>query len=252
MYHELERKGTPLCSLEPGYVRYVVKVETFRDQLQWLSAEGFRADCIGGVLAQPSTQPMIIVTFDDGTASDLEIAAPELMRHGFNATFFVTTGFLGRRGYLTKPQVRALADQGFEIGSHGATHRYLTELDAAEAQIELSNSKTLLEQITGRPVRHVSAPGGRWDRRIARLAREAGFATFATSDIGLTDLTQPTLRRLAVMRQTTDRQFQDMCLGRHLTGPRLRARGLRLAKRFLGNARYEAIRARFLGPPAGR
>ena len=247
MYHEIEREGRPLCSSEPGYIRYVVTERAFRQQLEWLSSVGIRGDAVSGVLTKPPQQRSVIVTFDDGSASDLDIAAPELLRRGFGATFFVTTGFLGRAGHLTTSQVRELCDLGFEIGSHGVTHRYLTDLSPAEARSELVDSRSALEDITGRSIQHVSAPGGRWNTRIARLAREAGFITLATSDIGLNDLTATTLRRLAVTRPTSLAQFRDMCLGHHLTGAILRSTGLRVVKRLVGNARYESMRTRLLG-----
>ena len=248
MYHEIEREGRPLCSSEPGYIRYVVTERAFRQQLDWLSSAGIRGDSVSGVLTTPPQQRSIVLTFDDGSASDLDIAAPELLRRGFRATFFVTTGFLGRPGYLTASQVRELCDLGFEIGSHGVTHRYLTDLSLAEARSELVDSRSTLQDITGRSIQRVSAPGGRWDRRVARLARDAGFIMLATSDIGLNDLTAMTLRRLAVTRPTSLAQFRDMCLGQHLTGAILRSTGLRVVKRLLGNDRYEAMRTRLLGP----
>ena len=248
MYHEIEREGRPLCSSESGYVRYVVAEDAFRQQLEWLSSAGIRGDCVSGMVADPARQPGVILTFDDGSASDLDIAAPELLRHGFRATFFVTTGFLGRPGYLTASLVRELCDLGLEIGSHGVTHRYLTDLSLPEARSELVGSRSALEDITGRSVQHLSAPGGRWNSRVARLAREAGYITLATSDVGLNEVTARTLRRLAVTRLTSMTQYREMCFGQRLTGAILRSTGLRVVKSLLGNSRYESMRSRLLGP----
>src|SRR5208283_5086967 len=54
---------------------------------------------------------------------------PILQQCDFAATFFITTGFLEKRGYLSKPQLRELSGLGFEIGCHSMTHPYLTDLD---------------------------------------------------------------------------------------------------------------------------
>ena len=42
MYHELELAGRKLCQSEPGYVRYILPIETFREQMSWLKKSGFR------------------------------------------------------------------------------------------------------------------------------------------------------------------------------------------------------------------
>ena len=63
----------------------------------------------------------VALTFDDGYASHFELVAPLLVRYRFSGTFFVTTGFIERRGYLSWEQLRKLRFLGMEIGSHGAT-----------------------------------------------------------------------------------------------------------------------------------
>jgi hypothetical protein len=49
------------------------------------------------------------------------------------------------------------------------------------------------------------------------------------------------------MRTTSLTEFNDLCDGRGLFLPKLKTSALRAAKRALGNARYERIRARLLG-----
>ena len=38
MYHELELAGRKLCQSEPGYVRYILPLETFRGQMAWMKS----------------------------------------------------------------------------------------------------------------------------------------------------------------------------------------------------------------------
>ena len=104
MYHELELPKRQLCQSEPGYVRYIVPAADFRSQVKflresglpvWNATQSFSADRDG-----------IVLTFDDGCETDLLTAAPILRDAGFNATFYVTTGFLGTRGYMLPGQVR--------------------------------------------------------------------------------------------------------------------------------------------------
>src|SRR5688500_7529622 len=123
MYHELERPRRALCDDSPGYLRYVVREEDFLRQLDHLRERGIAGLDVSTALMRPS--PGVAITFDDGCETDLLIAAPALRERDFGATFYITTGFLGRRGYLDSQQLRTLAESGFEIGSHGVTHRFL-------------------------------------------------------------------------------------------------------------------------------
>lgn len=246
MYHELEQTGRALCSSAPGYVRYVVGEESFQSQLARMASLGLHGVAVGTALDATAAGSIVVVTFDDGCASDLEIAAPLLSAHGFSSTHYVTSGSLDTRGFLSRSQLQELAELGFEIGSHSVTHRYLTDLTTNEIEREISDSKAELESLIGRPVEHFSCPGGRWDARVARIVREAGYRTMATSDVGTNQPDWFKLSRLAVMRGTSLETFDDLCRGRGLTGPRIRTRALRVAKAVLGNRLYDSLRARIV------
>jgi peptidoglycan/xylan/chitin deacetylase (PgdA/CDA1 family) len=182
MYHEVEVPGRPLCQDAPGYVRYVVRESELRAQIDRLKRAGFAGVSVGGAFSGvEDAGRRVAITFDDGCETDLTVAAPVLHGAGFGATSYVTVEHVGRRGYLSRAQLRELADTGIEIGSHGATHRYLHDLGDDEVARELSTSKKALEDATGRAVVHFSCPGGRWDRRIATAARRARSARRGSS-----------------------------------------------------------------------
>lgn len=144
----------------------------------------------------------VVFTFDDGHASHLEVVAPLLVRYKYTGTFFITTGYIGKPGYLTWDQVRKLVFLGMEIGSHGASHRPLTELSAAEVLEELKSSKELLSQQTGVPVKALAAPGGWWNRKVADASKEAGYEAAWVSTIGTNGKeTNPLALRRVVVRQ---------------------------------------------------
>ena len=144
----------------------------------------------------------VVFTFDDGHASHLEIVAPLLVRYHFTGTFFITTGHLGKPGYLTWEQVRKLVFLGMEIGSHGASHRPLTELSAAEVLEELTTSKELLTQQLGVPIQALAAPGGYWNRTVAEASQAAGYEAVWVSSIGTNGReTNPHALRRVVVRQ---------------------------------------------------
>jgi peptidoglycan/xylan/chitin deacetylase (PgdA/CDA1 family) len=247
MYHEIERAGRPLAASAPGYLRYVVSETAFAAQLDWMRSSQLRGVALGQARAAGFEAPgQVVITFDDGCESDLLMAAPLLAERGFGATFYVVSEWVGTRaGFLGAAQLRSLADAGFEIGSHSATHAFLSELGDGELRAELQDSKRELEDMLGRPVLHVSCPGGRWSRRVANAARDAGYITMTTSRIGTNgaDTDAYALLRCAMHRDTPQHVFEAFCRGRGLGTLQLRGRLLSAAKTVLGNRVYGALRA---------
>ena len=168
MYHELETPGRPLCQQEPGYVRYVLTEQSFREQMNWLLQEGIRGLSVSQALTENSSRG-IVITFDDGCESDLRVAAPLLKKAGFDATFYVTLGFLGQPGYLEPQQVRELAEAGFEVGCHSMTHAYLDDLDEAACSARLLTPRRSLKTSWGVLWPTFPAPAAAGPRRLPAL-----------------------------------------------------------------------------------
>ena len=253
MYHELHAPGRELCESDPGYVRYVVTADEFRDHLAMLQANdwtGLNVTESLGLISGNNEQAKrgVCLTFDDGCATDLLVAAPLLQEKGFNATFYITVDHLGRRGYLTEQQLRELSEGGFEIGSHSMTHRYLDDLGQDDLEREIVESKKRLEQITGRGVAHFSCPGGRVNSDVVRIAREAGYDSVATSRVGTNrdSADRFSLSRVAMKRGITAARLERLCRGEGLFFSQAQNVVLAGAKRVLGNATYERLRSTVL------
>ena len=250
MYHELELAGRKLCQSEPGYVRYILPLETFRSQISWLKQSGWRGLNVGEALRY-SGEASVCITFDDGCETDLIAAAPVLREFGCNATFYLTSGFLGTPGYLNADQVRELDAQGFEIGCHSMTHPYLSDLTETELKREIGDAKIQIETIVGHAIQHFSCPGGRYDERALRVARQAGFVSVANSQFYANSRsTNPyELGRVAMLRNLTIEEFAGTCRGHGLWKKRFQHEARRGAQRILGNRAYDRLRAVLLGEP---
>ena len=250
MYHEIELPGRPLCQSAPGYVRYILPLETFRSQMAWMKNSGWRGLNVGEALRYPA-EPSVCVTFDDGCETDLIAAAPVLREFGFDATFYLTAGFLGTPGYLNASQVRDLDGQGFQIGCHSMTHPYLSDLPDPELKREVVDAKLQIEKIIGHPIEHFSCPGGRYDQRTLQMARQAGFATVANSQFYANSpgISRYELGRVAMLRDLTIAEFIDICHGRGLWKKRLQYQARRSVQRALGNRAYDHLRSVLLGDP---
>lgn len=131
------------------------------------------------------------LTFDDGFASLYDSAWPLLRRHGLPATVFLVAQTLTPGGQtvdwvdtppadrplvtLTVDQVLEMQESGVDFQSHSWSHRDLTTLEPAELARDLGDSRQLLEDLLGRPVRHLAYPRGRHDARVRDAAGRAGY-----------------------------------------------------------------------------
>lgn len=157
---------------------YTLAWKTFCDQLDYLQHNGFLGAGFGALEASTSfedsrLQP-VLLSFDDGYGSFLR-AADMLAQRGMRGTFFLTKDYcLRREGFLKDAEIRALAKIA-EVGTHGVTHTPMSRLSREQLRQELVDSKHWLEDLSGREVRYMSAPGGYWDVGCQKLALEAGY-----------------------------------------------------------------------------
>jgi peptidoglycan/xylan/chitin deacetylase (PgdA/CDA1 family) len=150
--------GAPERELEPDEEQY------------WVDA-----DLFGELLDTAVELPEARLTFDDGNASDLSIALPMLLDRSLTAAFFVIAGRLGQPGSLGADDVRALAEAGMTIGTHGMQHRPWRSLDDEGYRKELDEARELLEAAAGARVDEAACPYGAYDRRALRALKQRGF-----------------------------------------------------------------------------
>ena len=118
----------------------------------------------------------VCVTFEDGWSDNLA-AAERLAARELPATVFVTTGYIGRDGFLDSTQLRELAAMaGVEIGAHSVGHPRLDQLDKGSIRNEITESRRELEAQIGSPVTTFAYPHGCHDARVIAAVREAGFS----------------------------------------------------------------------------
>ena len=201
--------------------------ELFERQLELLVRRGYRGVTFSQAVAQPAGKTLA-VTFDDAYRSVLELAQPILDRLGLPATVFAPTDGVEAGGVLSWPgidqwlggphehelapmswqQLRSLAEAGWEIGSHTATHPHLTSLEDAALEDELTRSKAVCEARLDAPCPTLAYPYGDVDARVVAATARAGYAAAAAlpSRLGANDpLEWP---RVGVYRADDERRFR--------------------------------------------
>ncbi|MCR4437443.1 MAG: polysaccharide deacetylase family protein [bacterium] len=163
-----------------------VTPRAFARQMKYLADHGFTSclPCADNDTA--SMEKRVCITFDDGYECVYSNAFPILQRHGFRACVFAIAGYVGKSNawdvrlsapvrHLSWQQLSALAAAGWEVGSHSLSHLPLTWVGTARLRSELRDSKALLEDRLGRPVRFFSYPFGVLSEGVVAAVQEAGY-----------------------------------------------------------------------------
>jgi peptidoglycan/xylan/chitin deacetylase (PgdA/CDA1 family) len=181
--------------------RIAVPPALFRRQTRELRRAGYRAIGFAEAARVLEAGPhddtrLVCITFDDAYRSVLENAVPVLREAGFTATIFVPTAHVGGanrwdaeappRGWpiLSWEELRALARDGFEIGSHTRTHPDLPTLNDASLNEELAGSRRELEDRLGMEVPSFCYPFGRHDARTRAAVLATGYRSACTIEFG--------------------------------------------------------------------
>jgi peptidoglycan/xylan/chitin deacetylase (PgdA/CDA1 family) len=143
---------------------------------------------------QRTTTRQVALTFDDAYRSLFTKGLPVLQKRAVKAMTYVVANLIGKtnqwddgKGLRTEPlmnrdELGEWLRAGNEIGAHSLNHPDLTTLPLDEARREIVDSKKILEDMFGRPVRHFCYPYGAQNETIRALVQEAGYET-ATSTI---------------------------------------------------------------------
>jgi peptidoglycan/xylan/chitin deacetylase (PgdA/CDA1 family) len=153
----------------------------------------------------------VSITFDDGNASDLEVALPALKERGLNAKFFVVTSRIATKGYLSEDDIRRLSTEGMGIGSHGFEHVPWTGLSETELERQLRRSLADLQSVLGRRIDEVAVPFGRYNRTVLSVLRRANVKRVHSSDTGAIPKYSWIVPRLSFRADTNLATIADMC-----------------------------------------
>lgn len=206
--------------------------------LSW-DYELMRADRLWGQLqADPARRDLAALTFDDALAGTVDAVLGVLAdrRAQTAASVFVPSGLMGKPHPDLGPryciadaaEIRELAAEGVQIGSHTVDHSDLTRLDPAAVLDQLRRSRATLEDLVSAPVTMLAYPYGRYSASVMAAAQEAGYEAALASDGG-TDWRAFALPREAVFPGTGRRRLALKARG--LDGPAAAAASARARAR---------------------
>jgi len=183
MYHVIQTPGPSVAF--PGL--WVPPAE-FAGQMQALKAAGFQAISLDQAWAywrygaQLPPHP-IVVTFDNGYASQYTEALPVLQSMGWIAVENLQLSLHAPQG-LSPKQVRGMVAAGWELDTQGFTHADLPTLGAAGLTYEVAVARQRIQRNYGVPVNWFCYPSGHYDPRVVSMVQAAGYRGSTTVIFG--------------------------------------------------------------------
>jgi peptidoglycan/xylan/chitin deacetylase (PgdA/CDA1 family) len=185
--------------------RLVLAAATFREQMRYLKANGYRVVSLAEFveftgLNRQLPQRAVVLTFDDGYRAFKDHAYPVLKELGFTATLFIYTDWVGAgRAALSWAELRELAAAGMDIQAHSKTHgdlrRAQGETEAQYArrmQAELEQPQELFKRHLGRRSPVLAYPYGRWEEGLLPKVKGYGYvAAFSVRRQGNASFVRP-------------------------------------------------------------
>lgn len=202
--------------------------QLFERQLSTLVRRGYRGATFTDAVTAPPGERVLCVTFDDAYRSVDRLARPILDRLELPATVFAPTDQIGVEGPLrwagvdhwiggphereltpmSWAELRALAEHGWEIGSHTGSHPHLTEIDDASLDSELTRSKAACERELDAPCTSLAYPYGDVDDRVVAAAARSGYTAAAALPGRLHAEQALRWPRIGVYRADDERRFR--------------------------------------------
>lgn len=159
---------------------YIVPVQDFKNQMKMLADSGYHTvlpDQLYLYLTKGTPLPPkpIMLTFDDTVLEQFTIAKPEMEKYGFKGVFFIMTVSIGRPGYMSREQIKALSDAGHTIGSHTWDHHNFKKYQGEDWVTQIEKPTKTLEEITGKPIEYFAYPFGLWNAEGIPELKKRGF-----------------------------------------------------------------------------
>ncbi|HEX5441072.1 MAG TPA: polysaccharide deacetylase family protein [Ktedonobacterales bacterium] len=189
MYHSISTSTNPL------FKRWAAPPELFGEHLAYLSQQRYTPITVTDLMrsrthgaAKLPSRP-VVLTFDDAYADFYENAFPALQRHGFVATLYVPTAYVGgvcswlrpegetMRPMATWSQLVEMSAAGIECGGHSHAHVRMDAIPAARAEAEIQQCKALLEDHLNQEALSFAYPHGWTTRSVKRMVRAAGYTS---------------------------------------------------------------------------
>ncbi|WP_082455100.1 polysaccharide deacetylase family protein [Pedobacter sp. Leaf41] len=183
----------------------IISPDKFKQHIKMLADSGYHTvlpDQLYNYLVYGTKLPEkpIMITFDDTDMDQFTVGNSTLKKYGFKGVYFIMTVSIGRKGrisYMTKENIKQLADEGNTIASHTYDHKNFAQFTEEDWRTQIDEPTKKLEEITGKKVEYFAYPYGVFKAANLHKLKEHGFkAAFILSTARDENYPLYTIRRI--------------------------------------------------------
>jgi peptidoglycan/xylan/chitin deacetylase (PgdA/CDA1 family) len=117
----------------------------------------------------------VMLTFDDGYTDAYGVVLPLLKSYGMTGVFFVTVNLVDKPGYISRADLKALADAGMDVESHAMDHVPMSTKPLTDQMYQMCRSRDFLNAWTGTDVRTFAYPSGDYNDQSGVALQRCGY-----------------------------------------------------------------------------
>lgn len=193
LYHDFV-KVVP--ETDPDHFQYINTPEGFEENIKTLQNQGYTFlsfhELNDAYRGKTLPEKPIIITFDDGYASNYQYIFPILKKYQVKASIFIVTDYIGKtmdgKRYLTWEKCKKMQDSHLvEIFSHSKKHVFYNKRSVRELKNDVKESYQEIEKHLGKQDLKVFAyPYGAYTKESVFVLKMNGI-DMQVYDIGVND-----------------------------------------------------------------
>lgn len=185
---------------------FIITPEQFESDIKYLASQGYKfltGSEVHKAKNASYSEKTVVITFDDGYASDYIYALPILKKYNAKATFFVVGSLINTPAYMTSEQLILMSQSGHaEIGNHSYQNHILSYEELMEkynsnpldAIKDFEKNADFIRSITGKRPTSISYPYGLYTPTLDHYFNSRGYTRFCSTEAFYQDIRLPYIR----------------------------------------------------------
>jgi len=164
MYHRFDEHKYPSTNIQ---------MDIFKEQIniiENLKINFLHPKNLNEEISKPNEVKKILLTIDDGFQSFYDNAWPILKKKNIPFILFISTVYVGKKGYMNWEQIKEVEKSGLGIiGNHSHTHEYLVDETNNQIINDLNQAIALFEKELGHSPSYFSYPFGEYSNNFKKI-----------------------------------------------------------------------------------